>query len=99
MGLYPNRGIEYRHYTNPVNYKILIPLEQLDDRLVNSPYYIRQRESWFENLGHQPRFVTLNELQFTLTPQEREIISNCENTSESNFKSGFYDVMYVWSTL
>ena len=98
MGLYPNRGLEYRVYSDAYNYRIVIPLKDLDDRLAKSMYYDKRRANWVDNM--QERVICKVEESelpdVVLSEYELELVDKHKINAKEH---GFYDVMYVGSTL
>ena len=104
MGLYPDRGLEYRVYRDDINFDIIIKLQELDNRLANSEYYKNNKNTWFDSELHYcfegvNRKVEPTEIQdIIVTKAEQERIENAKKHKEYK-EAGFYDVTYVSCTL
>ena len=103
MGLYPDRGLEYRVYTDDNNYKIIIPLKQLDNRLEKSNYYQSKKDEWLRNFKQGVNCkVPVKEISDIILTNNEEILikkNTTITTTECIKEHGFYDVTYVGCTL
>lgn len=105
MGIYPYRGLEYRiKYKNggegENEYFIVIPMDQLDKRLLQSRYYLDRESSWFDHWYSVPKLLEEHQWEdIILTQEEKDEIKNKLGDGESCENHGMYDVFGTWSTL
>lgn len=100
MGIYPDRGLEYRVYTDDINFDIIIKLRELDNRLENSEYYKNNKNKWFDCCYKEcvNRKVHPTEIQdIILTKTELQQIEDAKKRKEYK-EAGFYDVTYLGMT-
>jgi hypothetical protein len=100
MGIFPYRGLEYRIKYKNNEYLIVIPMKQLDGRLLQSRYYLDREDSWFDHLDRVPKLLEEHQWKdIILTQEEKDEIKNKFGDGESHESHGMYDVFGTWSTL
>ncbi len=99
MGIYNTRGLEYRIELVDT-YKIVIPMRELEDRLVKMSYYLQQKDTWFSILSKQTILNQDQTLDLKFTADEKErIYSELQKYGSDVKHHGIYDVATYWSTL
>jgi hypothetical protein len=102
MGIYSNHGIEFRIKKFNGDYVTLIPMSQLDKRLINSQYYKKRKLIWFVPETYYNEFcnkIKNDIVDVNLSEKETNMIYSVLANIDAVKEYGWYEVNYLYSTL
>lgn len=102
MGVYPNRGLQYRvFYKN--SFITVLETNDTDKRLIMTPYYKERQESWFDDAyrGEWARKIVgedLEKVTVLLNESEQNLIKSVLDSHPDHYEHGWYDVNTMSTT-
>ena len=100
MGIYYDRGVEYRIYKSRDDFVVVLPMKQLDSRLSQSEYFLTRRGDWFNpSATRYTRHVPRKDLDIELYEVEKERIKEALKAAPDRLEAGFYIVTATICTL
>lgn len=97
MGIFSRYGLEYRAVFADGTYHIIIPLECLDTRLLNSDYYRRRKSFYDKNACKTQWSERADQVDISLTEEELDDVQNLVARMDVLYHD-FFDVGYMDTT-
>ena len=104
MGIYANRGLEYRVYVgNGEKFIRVLSRNDTDERLLDTPYFKERKETLLDDAYcHQwARKIDVDDIgkvTLNLTDRESELIKSVLNFHPEHTDHGWFDVNTIWNT-
>jgi hypothetical protein len=102
MGIFANHYIEYIIILKNGEQITILTEKDTDERLVDTNYYKKQHEKWFEKsyTKNWCELIPNNEIDdFVLTEQEKDLIKTTLKKNEGNVRiHGWFDVNSIGSS-
>lgn len=96
MGIYANRGLEYRVYIGNERFITVLNRNDTDERMTQTPYYKEREDTWFDDSYRSAwarKIVDdIDKVTIVLTDRETELLRSVLDFHPNHGDHGWYDV-------